>query len=75
MHCAEFTTVPTTAAFLAAIVTGLKIGWWFLHFLYVAKMAIIDGENCPAFQTQFFDRYEYDILVLAVHCMLSYPSV
>ena len=48
---------------------------WSRPFRYVAKMTTVEGEKCPAFHTQRFDRFEYNIRVLTVHCILPYFTV
>ncbi len=44
-----FTVAIATAEALSA---AIFIGWWSLPFSYIAKMATIEGETCPAFHTQ-----------------------
>ena len=35
------------------------------NFCYVAKIAAVVSENCPAFHTLLFDHDKYNILVLS----------
>ncbi len=76
LYCKHLSTIVAHQNIIAAVATtaascaAIFIGWWSFSFHYVAKMATIEDERCPAFHTQLFDRYEYTIWVLIVHCIL-----
>lgn len=78
-YCQHFTTVVTrqntcwliclssgATTTTVATSTALFTLCGSLSFHYVAKMAPIKGEECPAFHPLHFDRYVYTTQVLSV---------